>query len=78
MTPALVSLILAVAGVYLLLGALFAVLFVARLAVASDCNLEGAGLRVRLLLAPGAVLLWPIVIIAVRRKPTTMHEGVTP
>lgn len=67
MTPPIVSLILLVAGVYLALGVVFAVFFVARLAVASDANLEGAGLRVRLLLAPGALLLWPIVIFAVRR-----------
>ena len=49
----------AIVGAYLALGALFAVPFVLRGAAAIDPAARGGTLGFRLVILPGAVLLWP-------------------
>jgi len=49
-------------GVYALAGLVFAVAFVLRGAGRIDPVARKAPLRVRLLLAPGAAALWPVLI----------------
>lgn len=58
--------------VYLLLGFLFALWFIARGADQLDENMQGSRWTVRLLLLPGATLLWPVLLIYRLRKP---HEA---
>lgn len=47
---------------YLLLGAIFAAIFVARLLPLYDKSARNSGWAVRLLAFPGAALLWPLVL----------------
>jgi hypothetical protein len=49
-------------GVYAAAGALFAAAFVARGARRLDRNVEGAPWTFRLVIAPGAVALWPLLL----------------
>ncbi len=46
-------------GVYLLLGVVFAIVFVARGMGRIDEAARGAGVGVRLLLIPGSAAVWP-------------------
>lgn len=57
--------------VYLLLGFAFALWFIARGANQLDENMQGSRWTVRLLLLPGATLLWPVLLRNLLRKP---HE----
>ncbi len=50
-------------AVYLGLGALFAVPFVARGVAAVDANAQGAGWGFRALIFPGVVALWPLLAL---------------
>ncbi len=59
MAPAVALWIVRAAGVYLALGLLFAIPFLARGAGVLEPAARHAGLFFRLLLLPGAVLLWP-------------------
>jgi hypothetical protein len=49
-------------AVYTAAGALFAAAFVARGARRLDRNVEGASWIFRLMIAPGAVALWPLLL----------------
>jgi hypothetical protein len=53
---------LVVAGSYLALGAIFAVAFLARGVARIDPAAAGAPLGFRLILAPGVVALWPVLL----------------
>jgi len=46
---------------YLTIGALFSVWFAAKGAQRIDKDMEGTSWKLRLLLLPGAVLLWPVL-----------------
>ncbi len=54
--------ILAIIGIYLTLGLLFAIPFVWKGAPAIDSAAKGTAISFRLLLIPGATLLWPILL----------------
>lgn len=56
------AIVLGVIAGYLIVGVLFALAFVARGAGAIDAAARRAPFRVRLLFAPGAAALWPILL----------------
>lgn len=62
-------------GVYAAVGVLFAVWFVLRGAGRLDPVARSAPLRVRLLLAPGAIAVWPALVAGVRRGGASGEEG---
>jgi len=51
-----------IVAVYTTAGALFAAAFVARGARRLDRNVEGAPWTFRLMIVPGAVALWPLLL----------------
>ena len=55
--------ILLIAGAYLALGALFALAFVAVGAARIDPSARGATLGFRVMVFPGAALLWPLLAV---------------
>lgn len=55
--------LLLIAGAYLALGALFALAFVAFGAARIDPGARGATLGFRVVLLPGAALLWPLLAL---------------
>ena len=61
------GLIVAGVGVYLALGAVFALAWVTVLAGRADPGARGAGLGFRLIIFPAALLLWPVLLL--RRRP---------
>lgn len=56
------ALLLLVFYLYLLVGLLFALWFVFKGVQKLDSGMDGAKWNLRLLLLPGAVLLWPVLI----------------
>ncbi len=50
-------------GAYLLAGALFALYFALRGAALLDPAAKGSGAAFRLLLVPGAIGLWPVLLM---------------
>ncbi|MDX1477716.1 MAG: hypothetical protein R3301_08395 [Saprospiraceae bacterium] len=50
------------AGAYLLIGVVFAVWFVVRGVTNVDPGVRGSSVVFRLLLLPGSVLLWPVLL----------------
>ena len=59
----------AAAGVYLALGAVFALVWITVLAGRVDPGAKGAGIGFRLIIAPAAVLLWPVLLLRLARRP---------
>jgi len=55
------KLVFAAVGVYLAVGLLFAVYFVGRGAAGTDPAARNSPITFRLLILPGAVVLWPIL-----------------
>jgi hypothetical protein len=64
-----VVLILSVLGLYLLVGAAFAIPFHAGWGVRLDPKIKGAGWLFRLLITPGVIALWPILALRVWNPP---------
>lgn len=56
------AMVLSILSAYACVGALFAAGFVARGAATIDPVARGAPLRVRLLFAPAALALWPMLL----------------
>lgn len=56
-----VEIAMVVLGVYLLIGVLFAAVFVIAGASRIDPAAVGAGVRFRVLLLPGSAMLWPVL-----------------
>jgi hypothetical protein len=56
------QLIVGIAGVYLVLGLVFALAFAARGAAAIDPAARGMPWAARLLIVPGAAALWPLML----------------
>lgn len=52
---------LAIAGIYAVIGVLFALAFVVRGAGVIDPSAKGAPIGFRLLIFPASVLLWPLL-----------------
>lgn len=64
------SVVLGAIGIYLLLGLLFAVWFVAHGVGRVDPVASGAGVGFRVLIVPGCAALWPVLLVKwVRAKP---------
>ena len=63
---------------YVLVGLLFGLLFVSRLIDRVDPAAAGGAWQVRLLLLPGSVLLWPLLIWRVVRYPSDIPGERTP
>ena len=54
--------VLAIVGIYLALGALFAIAFVIRGCSAIDPTAKGAGVGFRMLIFPASAALWPLLL----------------
>jgi len=64
----LAMILLVIAGVYLLVGAVFACWFVFRALDRFDSAAHGAGIAFRLILLPGAIALWPCLLVAMKQQ----------
>lgn len=53
--------VFAVVGVYLLLGFVFYLVFIFKLATRLDENMQGSGVGFKLLILPGTLVLWPVL-----------------
>jgi hypothetical protein len=62
-----VAVLLVVSSIYVAAGALFALAFVSRGVEVIDPAARDASVLVRLLLLPGAVALWPVLLVKWRR-----------
>jgi hypothetical protein len=60
---AAVSAILTGVEVYLAIGALVAIAFLVRGAARVDDSVKGAGIFFRLLILPGLIALWPLILL---------------
>ncbi len=69
---AVIEIVLALLGVYLLLGAMAAVWLHAPLAK-HDPGAAGAGFMFRLLITPGLIALWPVMVRRVRARAAQPH-----
>ncbi|HWA15020.1 MAG TPA: hypothetical protein VG817_01205 [Gemmatimonadales bacterium] len=67
-SPVLATLIVALAALYLVAGALFAIPFATRWAGRLDPVAANGTIGFRLLLLPGAILLWPLLLARLRRS----------
>jgi len=56
------QIVLLIVAVYGAVGAVFALVYVLRLAPGRDTALRASGKSVRLLLLPGAAAVWPLLI----------------
>jgi len=63
MSPSTVAFLVESAAIYATLGIVFAVIFAWRGAVVVDLVARGSTVGFRLLVAPGAALLWPLLAI---------------
>ncbi len=61
------GLIVTGAGLYLAAGAVFALIWITVLAGRADPGARGAGIGFRLIIAPAAVLLWPVLLLKALR-----------
>lgn len=55
------------AGLYLAVGVVFALVWITVLAGRADPGARGAGLGFRLIIAPAAMLLWPVLLVKALR-----------
>lgn len=58
-----------VAGIYFILGLLFALFFVIRGCQKMDIDAEESSLGFRLLIFPGSAALWPLLLLKLLVKP---------
>ena len=58
-----VHIIFIVAGLYLVAGAVFAIFFLTRGIIKVDETAHGSGLGFRLIILPGTIALWPVLLI---------------
>lgn len=63
-----VMVLLIIAGAYLFSGVVFACWFVFRALDRFDPAAHGAGIAFRLILLPGAIALWPCLLIAIKQR----------
>lgn len=78
MSPDIAFIVSAALLLYLAVGALFSVLFVAIAIDRIDPAAQGASFGVRALLLPGAVLLWPLLLLRWVRNPAGIPTERTP
>ncbi|MDN5215278.1 hypothetical protein QQ020_24580 [Fulvivirgaceae bacterium BMA12] len=53
--------VFAIIGIYLLLGFVFYLVFIFKLATQLDENMRGSGVGFKLLILPGTLVLWPVL-----------------
>lgn len=76
MPPVVAEWIVMLAAVYLVLGLVFAVLFLARGVQIVDSHAEAAGLAARLILLPGTMVFWPVLLKRwLRGDPTPIEHN---
>jgi hypothetical protein len=63
-----------VLGAYAALGALFAIAFIARGIVSVDPVAKGSTIGFRLMVLPGVVALWPLLLRTWLRKGQQSHD----
>ncbi|HEY0678173.1 MAG TPA: hypothetical protein VGD17_07795 [Chitinophagaceae bacterium] len=63
----IISILLILAAVYLAAGLLFAMLFVTKGVDVIDEGSHGTGWGFRLIIVPGTILLWPVLLIKWKR-----------
>jgi hypothetical protein len=73
----LVKIILMLALVYGLLGLLFAIFFLARGMEKIDTSAHGSGLGFRLIILPGTIALWPVLLSKWMKEKKTDHDQAT-
>jgi len=56
-----VYMVVIVAGLYLLAGAVFAIFFLTKGITKIDSGTHGAGWGFRLIILPGTIVLWPVL-----------------
>ena len=78
MSEALAEWVVRILGVYLGVGLVFAIAFVSIGVSRIDPDARGAGVRFRLLILPGSVVLWPYLLsrwAGGRTAPPTEHNA---
>ena len=59
----IVQIIIAVVGTYLLCGVLFAIPFIIKGASAIDEGAQGATFGFRIMILPGSIVFWPLLLL---------------
>lgn len=62
MATTIISLLLVIAGLYLLAGLLFAILFVIIGITKVDESTHGSGIGFRIIIIPGIMAFWPLLL----------------
>ena len=62
MSVTIFSWILGIAGIYLAIGLLFSIPFVAKGVGKNDPAVQGSTIGFRLIIIPGVILLWPVLV----------------
>lgn len=69
-----VNIILLIAALYLLAGVLFAVFFLSKGLKKMDTAAHGSGWGFRLIILPGTVVLWPVLLNKWRKVKKISHD----
>jgi hypothetical protein len=69
-----VNIILMIAALYLLAGVLFAVFFLSKGLEKMDTAAYGSGCGFRLIILPGTVVLWPVLLSKWRKVKKISHD----
>lgn len=75
-TMPFISIILVCAAIYLVMGLLFAIPFVLKGVDAVDEGAHGAGWGFRLIIIPGTIVFWPLLLRKWMHAPRKLHEQI--
>jgi len=73
----LVQIVLVLAAIYLALGLLFAVAFVIKGVTVVDEGTHGSTAGFRMIILPGTILLWPVLLKKWINAKSTSHDKTT-
>lgn len=74
----MISFLLIIVAIYLLLGFVFAILFVITGVEKIDEGAKGAGLGFRLIIVPGSAVFWPLLLKKwIHAAKNSSHDQVT-
>lgn len=73
----MITIILLLAAVYLLLGLVFAIAFVINGVTLVDEGARNTGIAFRLIIIPGCILLWPVMLKKWITAQSTSHDKTT-
>lgn len=71
---AVVSIIFLAVAIYLIAGVLFAVFFLIKGIEKIDTAAHGSGLGFRLIILPGTVVLWPVLLNKLMKAKKVQHD----